>query len=143
MDVKVVEVVVEVVPEEEVMVEETAVGEEAGVEVAREEEAMVKETAVEEEAVGENMAGAVEEDVAVVDLGEDAVVVVREDVAVLVMNHVLVKGNTAATVDEDVVAVDVGSHCVTTWTSFARSRSALRRRVCPRQKPSVLPARNG
>ena len=147
------EVPVEVVPKEDLMVEETAVGEEAGVEVAREGEAMVKETAVgeeagvevareeeavvtetvlEEEAVQEHMAGGVEEDVAVVDLEEDAVVVVGEDVAVVVMNLVLVK-----------VAVGVESHCVSTWTTFARSWSALRRRVCPRQRPSVLPARNG
>ena len=139
-DVKVVEVLVEVVPKEDLMVEETAVGEEAGVEVAREGEAMVKETAVGEEA-GVEVAReeeamvtetVLEEDVAVVDLEEDAVVVVGEDVAVVVMNLVLVK-----------VAVGVESHCVSTWTTFARSWSALRRRVCPRQRPSVLPARNG
>ena len=130
------EVPVEVVPKEDLMVEETAVGEEAGVEVAREGEAMVKETAVGEEA-GVEVARVTEtvleeEDVAVVDLEEDAVVVVGEDVAVVVMNLVLVK-----------VAVGVESHCVSTWTTFARSWSALRRRVCPRQRPSVLPARNG
>ena len=126
------EVPVEVVPKEDLMVEETAVGEEAGVEVAREGEAMVKETAVGEEA---GVEVAREEEAMVTETvleEEDAVVVVGEDVAVVLMNLVLVK-----------VALGVESHCVSAWTTFARSWSALRRRVCQRQRPSVLPARNG